>query len=676
MNSRQPQGCLLLLNPLKAAPLLVLVAAAYLSSPTVAVEFVVTDTLDSTNTSSLRGAIIAANTIGGTNVVLLSDGVYPLTIQGVDEDACFTGDLDITNGTVTILGSSASNVTITAASMGDRVFHVLSGAQLSLSNLTVTGGVGTCSNWRGTVELDGEPGGGIYNAGALELRRCWIVGNASGSRGYSAGNVNSGVGGDGGGICSEGTLWMDDCIVAGNACGSGWMGGNGGGLFNVSSAIVNNCTFSNNASAPGDTDLTVFAMAGGGGHGGGVCNLGMMTLSRCRIIANSSGQGGSAGPSMAGAPGGYGAGIFSQGALTLDRCTVSGNVTGAGGNGGSAVFMQAGGGPGGSGGCGGGVFSSGPLTLVTCTISSNLCGRGGAGGVGFPHGGGGGAGGNGGGIYGTGSLNLIACTVIGNSGSTGGNGGTGEPMFSPGEGGCGGAGGSGGVVAATGGTGAKLRNTLVALNSAGAGGDGGVGLDYESGGVTADSGAGGQGRDAAGNFASEGHNLIATGDGSAGFTNGWNGDLIGSALAPVNPMLARLANYGGDTLTFALLPGSPAIDAGDDALLTAPFNLAVDQRSQPRKSGACVDIGSYEFDGVINGVVQPPLLANPRPSGDGPFRFAFNAAPGLGYSVWASDHLTNWIIVGKATETTRGWFGFQDFGATNHPMRLYRVSQP
>jgi hypothetical protein len=63
-----------------------------------------------------------------------------------------------------------------------------------------------------------------------------------------------------------------------------------------------------------------------------------------------------------------------------------------------------------------------------------------------------------------------------------------------------------------------------------------------------------------------------------------------------NPKLGPLQNNGGPTFTQALLPGSPAIDAGDDSVLGSPFNLTTDQRGLgfPRKAGSHVDIGSFE----------------------------------------------------------------------------------
>lgn len=56
-----------------------------------------------------------------------------------------------------------------------------------------------------------------------------------------------------------------------------------------------------------------------------------------------------------------------------------------------------------------------------------------------------------------------------------------------------------------------------------------------------------------------------------------------------DPLLYALGEYGGPTLTHALIGGSPAIDAGD--LDECP---AKDQRGKPRPQGAGCDIGAFE----------------------------------------------------------------------------------
>lgn len=55
-----------------------------------------------------------------------------------------------------------------------------------------------------------------------------------------------------------------------------------------------------------------------------------------------------------------------------------------------------------------------------------------------------------------------------------------------------------------------------------------------------------------------------------------------------------LADNGGPTLTHALLAGSDAIDAGDDAICAAPPVAGVDQRGVERPQGAGCDTGAFE----------------------------------------------------------------------------------
>jgi hypothetical protein len=87
-----------------------------------------------------------------------------------------------------------------------------------------------------------------------------------------------------------------------------------------------------------------------------------------------------------------------------------------------------------------------------------------------------------------------------------------------------------------------------------------------------------------------------TGSGITAFTG------IGNLLN-VNPALGLLADHGGPTKTHALLPGSPALDAGDPMTDDAvpfdqrgmPYGRVADGDSTP---GARIDIGAYEAQGV------------------------------------------------------------------------------
>jgi hypothetical protein len=58
----------------------------------------------------------------------------------------------------------------------------------------------------------------------------------------------------------------------------------------------------------------------------------------------------------------------------------------------------------------------------------------------------------------------------------------------------------------------------------------------------------------------------------------------------IDPRLGPLQNNGGPTQTEALLPGSPAIGAGDPNAVS----LRTDQRGFPRTTKGKIDIGAFE----------------------------------------------------------------------------------
>lgn len=182
--------------------------------------------------------------------------------------------------------------------------------------------------------------------------------------------------------------------------------------------------------------------------------------------------------------------------------------------------------------------------------------------------------------------------------------------------------------------------------------------------------------DLSGVFTSLGFNLIGVTDGSSGFTNGVNGDLVGSSSAPLNPLLGPLANNGGPTPTMALLHGSPALDAGDDALLGPPYNLTTDQRGFPRKSGAHVDIGAFEAQ-----IDAAPFLVSAYDSRTREFQFTFTTSmPGATYSILTTTNLTGppsaWTSLGAATQIAPGQFQFIELPSANEPQRFFKVSCP
>jgi CSLREA domain-containing protein len=94
-------------------------------------------------------------------------------------------------------------------------------------------------------------------------------------------------------------------------------------------------------------------------------------------------------------------------------------------------------------------------------------------------------------------------------------------------------------------------------------------------------------------IASLGHNLAS--DGSCFLTTA--GD-----HPKTDPLLAALADNGGPTRTFALLPGSPAIDAG-----SAEGCPTHDQRGIVRPVGAGCDIGAFEYVPAVAVTCRPTV---------------------------------------------------------------------
>jgi len=106
-----------------------------------------------------------------------------------------------------------------------------------------------------------------------------------------------------------------------------------------------------------------------------------------------------------------------------------------------------------------------------------------------------------------------------------------------------------------------------------------------------------------GTVTSNGYNLSS--DNGGGYLNG-PGDQINT-----DPLLGPLQDNGGPTLTYALLPGSPAIDAGDPNFTPPPW---YDQRGPDfwRLRNGHIDIGSFEVQSGAK--VTPTPTPTPRPS--------------------------------------------------------------
>jgi hypothetical protein len=108
-------------------------------------------------------------------------------------------------------------------------------------------------------------------------------------------------------------------------------------------------------------------------------------------------------------------------------------------------------------------------------------------------------------------------------------------------------------------------------------------------------------------------NFVGDGSSATGIANGSQGNLVGTHGAPLDPRLdpaGLRANGSTGPQTIALLPNSPAIDAGG----ICPPGGTTDERGQPR-AGNC-DIGAYEYQPVT------PTVAGAAASvGGGPVTF-------------------------------------------------------
>ena len=319
------------------------VAALLVASRAEAMDFPVTAAGDGGAKGTLRSQVNAALAAGPGNSVSF---FIPVTSVGL-----VMGELVI-NQDLTIQGPGATSMRIFNNS--GRVFHITSGANVSISGLTLTGTIVGTNGANGTLGTPsgrpGEPvnGGGILNEVSclLTLSNCVMTNcTAIGGNGGNAFTneqsfpvmANGGPGGSasGGALANVGDCFLVGCTFVndfshggtggkGHDSGSGGLGGeaDGGALQdeyggNILSII--NCTFNGNAS-----------VGGTGGMGGDA-----FTKS---LVPTAGGQGGNGGNALGGAV--Y---VF-QGCpdATCDgvlHCTVSGNecAPGFGGFGGAGA---------------------------------------------------------------------------------------------------------------------------------------------------------------------------------------------------------------------------------------------------------------------------------------------------------------------------------------------------
>lgn len=272
---------------------------------------------------TLRAAIMEANALGGTVHILLAPGTYSVGIPGGGENAGAVGDFDIFGASVTISGSPTGTTIIDGAGI-DRCFDVFNSIQVTLENLTITGGAPGFGAAPGTTSAHG---GGLRigwagNPPTVVLDDVVFTGNEA--------LLPGGAVSQGGAIWNQGSLAM-----TGGGCTQNQAKNDGGGI---------------SAPAGSQTQLVQVTIDGNDANrGGGVHNAGSMTIDECAVTGNSSL--------------GAGGGIVNPGSLGIGLSLVEGNMAGAGV--GSSF--------------GGGIDSSGTLDAIDTTIRANgVDGSGGA----------------------------------------------------------------------------------------------------------------------------------------------------------------------------------------------------------------------------------------------------------------------------------------------------------
>ncbi|OYV96589.1 MAG: hypothetical protein B7Z73_00450, partial [Planctomycetia bacterium 21-64-5] len=488
---------------------------------------------------------------------------------------------DNTNGNVggAILNASFNGAggTLTVSDSSFSGNSALGGGAIENSesaSLTVSGGSFTGNSASGA----GAGGGAIENAGSpLSVADTNFTGNsavnAGGAISTYGGTVsgstfdNNSAGGEGGGIVNYATMSLSGSSFSGNSANLG------GGIAFEGNTTVSACTFDGNTAASyggGVYNHASATLTGGalsdnhGGTGGAIDNMGNLTLTQVTLTGNSAAVGGA---------------IDSVGHATVDHSTLSSNRASSEGG---AVDVEIGGVvavsdstlSGNSAAEGGALFNyfGATLTVTGSTIADNTASD------------------VGGGVANSspaysfgGTLTVTNSTLYGNSATSQGGG-----IYSQG----------GSELDPSSYVGvAMVTNCTLTANQAGAGG----GLYFNSvtyGSLTLNNSI------AAGNLQTSG--ATSTANDLAGGSITANNSLIGTTtgatiagannLLNVNPDLGPLADNGGPTQTAALLIGSPAINAGSNALaVDANGNaLTTDQRGMARILGGTVDIGAYE----------------------------------------------------------------------------------
>ena len=277
---------------------------------------------------TLRAAIQEANA-SAIDDITLPGGTYTLSIGSSGEDAAAAGDLDISS-TVTITGAGAGTTIIQAGTTNlngiDRVFEVLGGGSLDISDVTIRHG-------------QEDDGAGIMSVGDLTIEDAVFTENTGQKVGGAVHVKGSGLtltirrvefisntGEDGGAVAvKDATATVEDSTFASNTATR-----RGGGFHNdAATATIDRSTFTGNSTATEDgagilnrggagvVNLTNSTLSGNSAafNGGGLSNEDTATLLNVTVTDNSATN--------------AGGGIEAQGGtLNVKNTIVAGNTLG------------------------------------------------------------------------------------------------------------------------------------------------------------------------------------------------------------------------------------------------------------------------------------------------------------------------------------------------------------
>jgi hypothetical protein len=154
-----------------------------------------------------------------------------------------------------------------------------------------------------------------------------------------------------------------------------------------------------------------------------------------------------------------------------------------------------------------------------------------------------------------------------------------------------------------------------------------------------------------------------------GFTNGINGDLVGTAAVPLDPLLGPLSDNGGPTWTHAPLPGSPAIGAG------STFGVPpTDQRGLRRVVCGRADIGAFEVQDCATN--SPPVITAMTVATGTSCWLQCNGTPDVSYTLQASTNLVEWLDITRLAAGPIGVFDYSESPLPQTPQRFYRLRCP